>query len=56
MKDQNQSCLLKPLAKNDQKISQLKLETIQELRNIFEAERERTTNILNKISNERQVN
>ena len=38
--------------KNDQKISKLKLETIQDLRIIFEADQERTTNILNKISND----
>ena len=40
------------MCKNEPTTKKLKLETIQELRNIFEADPERTTKILNKISND----
>ena len=40
------------MCRNEPTTNKLKLETIQELRNIFEADPERTTKILNKISND----
>ena len=40
------------MCKNDTRISKIKLETIRELKAIFEAEQEQTTIMLNKISDE----
>ena len=40
------------MCKNDTRISKIKLETIRELKAIFEAEPEQTTIMLNKISDE----
>ena len=40
------------MCKNDNRISKIKLETIRELKAIFEAEPEQTTIMLNKISDE----